>query len=227
MRRLSDRRVATMFALVLASGFCFALVWVRAWRTGSNDYAFLEWNLELAWIPFVLALAFYDTWRRGRSRILLALLGVLWLLFLPNAPYMVTDLVHLGRISGAPLWYDGAMIAAFAGTGLLLGLGSVFLVHTVALRTLGARLGWVGLVPVLALCSAGVVLGRFARLNSWDAVTRPGQLVHLLLAHAGDPLASRRALAATAGYAVFLVLAYVVLYTVSSLRPGLEGDSRL
>jgi uncharacterized membrane protein len=227
MRRLSNRRVATMFALVLASGFCFALVWVRAWRTGSNDYAFLEWNLELAWIPFVLALAFYDTWRRGRSRIVLALLGVLWLLFLPNAPYMVTDLVHLGRISGAPLWYDGAMIAAFAGTGLLLGLGSVFLVHTVALRTLGPRVAWALLLPVLALCSAGVVLGRFARLNSWDAVTRPGQLVHLLLSHAADPLASRRALAATAGYAVFLVLAYVVLYTVSSLRPDVERDRRL
>ena len=222
MRRLSDRRVATIFALVLASGFCFGLVWLRAWRTGSNDYGFLVWNLELAWIPFIVALAFYDSWRRGRPRWLLVALGSLWLLFLPNAPYMVTDLVHLGRISGAPLWYDGAMISAFAGTGLLLGLGSVFLVHTVALRTLGPRLGWAVLLPVLALCSAGVVLGRFARLNSWDALVRPGRLVQFLAAHAADPLASRRALAATAGYAVFLVLAYVVLYTVSSLRPDLE-----
>jgi uncharacterized membrane protein len=227
MHRLSDRRVATIFALVLASGFCFALVWVRAWRTGSNDYGFLIWNLELAWIPFVIAIAFYDSWRRRRSRWLLLALGSLWLLFLPNAPYMVTDLVHLGQIAGAPLWYDGAMISAFAGAGLLLGLGSVFLVHSVALRTLGPRLGWVVLLPVLALCSAGVVLGRFARLNSWDALTRPGRLVQLLATHATDPLASRRALAATLGYAVFLVLAYVVLYAVSSLRPGLEHDRRL
>jgi uncharacterized membrane protein len=226
MRRLSDRRVATMFALVLASGFCFALVWVRAWRTGSNGYSFLVWNLELAWIPFVVAVAFYDSWRRGRSRWLLATLGGLWLLFLPNAPYMVTDLVHLGRIGGAPLWYDGAMISAFAGTGLLLGLGSVFLVHTVALRTLGPRLGWAVLLPVLALCSAGVVLGRFARLNSWDALVRPGRLAQFVVAHATDPLGSRRALAATAGYAAFLVLAYVVLYAVSSLRPDLEPDRR-
>ena len=215
-----------MFALVLASGFCLALVWVRAWRTGSNGYSFLVWNLELAWIPFIVAVAFYDSWRRGRSRWLLAGLGVLWLLFLPNAPYMVTDLVHLGRIPGAPLWYDGAMISAFAGTGLLLGLGSVFLVHSVALRTLGPRLGWAVLLPVLALCSAGVVLGRFARLNSWDALVRPGRLVQLVVAHAADPLASRRALAAAVGYAVFLALAYVVLYAVSSLRPDLERDRR-
>jgi uncharacterized membrane protein len=213
-----------MFALVLASGFCCSLVWARTWRTGSNDYGFLVWNLELAWIPFVLALAFYDSWRRGRPRAVLAVLGALWLLFLPNAPYMVTDLVHLGRISGAPLWYDGAMIAAFAATGLLLGLGSVFLMHTVALRSLGPRLGWALLVPVLALCSGGVVLGRFARLNSWDAVAQPGRLVEFAVHHAADPLASRRALVATLGYAVFLVLAYVVLYAVSSLRPDLEHD---
>ena len=213
-----------MFALVLASGFCFALVWLRAWRTGSNGYGFLVWNLELAWIPFIVALAFYDCWRRGRPRWVLAVLGSLWLLFLPNAPYMVTDLVHLGRISGAPLWYDAATISAFAGTGLLLGLGSVFLVHSVALRTLGPRLGWAVLLPVLALCSAGVVLGRFARLNSWDALVRPGRLAHFAIAHATDPLASRRAIAATVGYAVFLVVAYVVLYAVSSLRPDVERD---
>lgn len=215
-----------MFALVLLSGFCLGLVWLRAWRTGSNGYSFLVWNLELAWIPFVVAVVFYDSWRRGRPRSLLAVLGSLWLLFLPNAPYMVTDLVHLGRIGGAPLWYDGAMISAFAGTGLLLGLGSVFLTHSVALRTLGTRLGWAVLLPVLALCSAGVVLGRFARLNSWDALTRPGRLAHFLVAHATDPLASRKALAATVGYALFLVLAYVVLYAVSSLSPELERDRR-
>ena len=215
-----------MFALVALSGFCFALVWVRAWHTGSHGYGFLVWNLELAWIPFIVALVFYDSWRRGRSRWLLVVLGSLWLLFLPNAPYMVTDLVHLGRIPGAPLWYDGAMISTFAGTGLLLGLGSVFLVHSVALRTLGPRLGWAILLPVLALCSAGVVLGRFARLNSWDALVRPGRLGQFLVAHAADPLASRRELAATIGYAVFLVLAYVVLYAVSSLRPDPDHDRR-
>jgi len=226
MRRLTDRRVATLFALVLASGFCCALVWARAWRTGSNDYGFLVWNLELAWIPFLLALAFYDSWRRRRPGVVLVLLGAAWLLFLPNAPYMVTDLVHLGRISGAPLWYDGAMIAAFAGTGLLLGLGSVFLIHAVVVRSLGQLLGWVALLPVLVLCSAGVVLGRFGRLNSWDAVVRPGRLGQLLVEHASDPFASRRALAATAGYAVFLVLAYVVLYAVSSLRPDADRDRR-
>jgi uncharacterized membrane protein len=226
MRRLSDRRVATFFALVLASGLCVTLLAVRAWHSATDGYSFLLWNLVLAWIPFLLALAFYDGYRRGRSRFVLAALGTLWLLFLPNAPYMVTDLVHLGEIRGAPLWFDGAMIASFACTGLLLGLASVFLVHAVATRALGVVQGWLAVVPVLALCSAGVFIGRFGGLNSWDAIVRPSRLGDLLAANLADPLASRRALAATLAYAVFLALAYCVLYALSSLRLELEREER-
>ena len=226
MGRLSDRRVATIFAFVLSSGFCVALVAVRAWHAGFDGYRFLVWNLVLAWLPFLLALTFYDRCRRRPGRLTGALLLALWLVFLPNAPYMVTDLVHLGRIPGAPLWYDGAMIAAFACTGLLLGLGSVILVHAVATRRFGSRLGWALLLPVLLLCSLGVFLGRFERLNSWDVFVRPGRLGDLLLGHLADPLGSRRAVVATIGYAAFLALAYIVVYSLSSLRLQLEQEGR-
>jgi uncharacterized membrane protein len=224
MARLSDRRVATIFALVLASGFCVALLAAREWHTGSNGYRFLVWNLILAWIPFLLALVFYDGCQRGRSKVGLAVIGALWLLFLPNAPYMVTDLVHLGSIPGAPLWFDGAMIAAFAGTGLLLGLVSVSLVHAVALRVLGRLLGWAALLPVLGLCSLGVVLGRFGRLNSWDVVVRPMRLGDLLAERLADPVGDGRAAVATLGYTAFLALAYVVLYSLSSLHLEFERN---
>jgi uncharacterized membrane protein len=226
MAALSDRRVATVFAFVLASGLCVSLVALRAMHAGYDGYGFLVWNLFLAWIPFLLAVVFYDGYRRQRPRLFLGGVGVLWLLFLPNAPYMVTDLIHLGHVSGAPLWYDGAMIAAFAATGLLLGLCSLFLVHAVALRVLGPVLGWLLVAPVLALCSAGVLVGRFERLNSWDALVDPARLIDLLARHLADPLASRRAIALLVGYACFLGVAYVVLYAVSSLRLELERESR-
>jgi uncharacterized membrane protein len=226
MAALSNRRLATMFAFVLASGLCVSLVAVRALHAGFDGYGFLVWNLFLAWIPFLLALAFYDGYRRGRSRVVLAAVALLWLLFLPNAPYMVTDLVHLGTVPGAPLWFDGAMIAAFAATGLLLGLCSLFLVHTVALRVLGPVPGWLALAPVLALCSAGVLVGRFERLNSWDALVDPARLAGLLGTHLADPFGSRRALALLVGYTCFLGIAYLVLYAVSSLRLELEQEPR-
>ena len=118
---------------------------------------------------------------------------------------MVTDLVHLGQIPGAPLSFDGAMIAAFAAVGLLLGLASVSLVHAVALRVFGRLLGWTALLPVLGLCSLGVLLGRFGRFEQLrDALVRPMRLGDLLAGRLADPYGNGRALAAALGYTVFL-----------------------
>ena len=98
----SDRRIAALFSLVLASGLCIVLLAIRVRYPHGLEFRFLAWNLVLAWIPFLLAVALYDAARRGRSSSFLWLLGGAWLLFLPNAPYIVTDFVHVGRVSGRP-----------------------------------------------------------------------------------------------------------------------------
>ena len=216
--RLSDRRVAAFFSLVLASGLCLALLAVRVRYPHGYEFRFLAWNLVLAWIPFLLAVALHDGARRGRTTAMLASLGALWLLFLPNGPYIVTDFVHVGRASGVPVWFDAGMIASFAAVGVVLGLGSVLLVQGVIERRFGAVAGWAALVPIFALCSLGIYLGRVSRFNSWDAVTNPGRLARTLGSHLADPLARPEALVALAGATGLLVVGYLVLYTVSDLR---------
>lgn len=218
MPGLSDRRVATFFSLLLASGLCCALLLVRARQTGTEEYGFLLWNLFLAWIPFVLALALYDGARRARRRraLLLATAG-LWLLFLPNAPYIVTDFVHVGEIGGAPLWFDAALVASFGGTGLVLGLVSLVLVQAVVCRALGPAWGWLAASAALALTSAGIVLGRVYRFNSWDALARPRSILDVVGSHAVDPTGSADGLALVAGMTGALVVAYLVVYALSGL----------
>ena len=225
MRTLSDRRTATCFSLVLASGLCLGLLVLRAMQPEAYGYRFLAWNLLLAWVPFLLALALYDSDRQRRSMLVLVGLGSLWLLFLPNAPYILTDFIHVGELPGAPLWYDAGMTAAFAATGLVLGLGSVLLVQGVVARRVGPRAGWAMLGPVLLLCSAGVYIGRIHRLNSWDAVTRPERLLDLVGSRLADPLGRPESLAALVGLTGFLAVAYLVLYTFSSLGPD-RGQGR-
>src|SRR5919201_1182942 len=101
---VSPRRSLVLLSLALSSGFCLALEAARIAHSRTYLYGFLVWNLLLAWIPFLLALAIYDGHRRGRLRLGL---GALWLLFLPNAPYIGTDFIHIAHIRrGAPLWFD-------------------------------------------------------------------------------------------------------------------------
>ncbi len=215
----SDRRIAALFSLVLASGLCIVLLAIRVRYPHGLEFRFLAWNLVLAWIPFLLAVALYDAARRGRSRSVLWLLGGAWLLFLPNAPYIVTDFVHVGRVSGVPVWFDAGMIASFAGVGLVLGLGSVLLVQGVIERRFGTLVGWIALAPIFLLCSAGIYIGRVRRLNSWDAITQPDSLLRAVAARLADPLARPETLVTLVGVTCLLVVAYLVLYTVSDLRP--------
>src|SRR4029450_2324114 len=91
------------------------LLAVRIDRVGEPAFVFLTWNLFLAWIPFVLSLCVAAVHSRGGPRPLLWVLGAGWLLFLPNAPYILTDFIHLGRVGGAPLWVDDARLGNFAG----------------------------------------------------------------------------------------------------------------
>jgi uncharacterized membrane protein len=84
---------------------------------------------------------------------------------LPNAPYILTDFIHLGRVGGAPLWFDAALIGTFAAAGLALGLGSLLVVHDVVEARAGRVVGWAVAVSSLGLSAIGIYLGRFPALQ--------------------------------------------------------------
>ena len=221
----SRRRALAVGALLLASAFAIAMVAVRVVYTGSGDYQNMLWNLVLAWVPFVVALEIYDRHRRGAAAGRLALPAVVWLLFLPNAPYLMTDFKYLAELGGAPVWYDAMLLMTFAWLGLLLGFGSLYLMHAVAARVAGVAAGWVAVAGVLGLTAFGVYLGRFQRWNSWDVVRDPTGLAAQVWRGATDPLAYPHTLAVTFALGAFLTLGYLVLYSFLRLA-AVEADER-
>ena len=221
---MRDRRGLTFLALLAASALCVATVEYRIHRTGDPFYRFLVWNLILAWVPFTLALAAYDRARRKLDLGVVAL-GVLWLLFCPDAPYMLTDFIHLQSSPTAPLWYDALMLSAFAWTGLLLGFASLYLMQMVWRRAAGSVLSWLGVVAALGLASFGVYLGRFVRFNSWDALVRPGRVADVIRNQLENPFHHPKLVAALIVLTGFLTVAYAVLYSFAGLRLELERDS--
>jgi uncharacterized membrane protein len=148
-------------------------------RVLHRDARWMTWNLILAWIPVGLALLLF---RRGEGH---RRTGVWWVgagllaLFLPNAPYVFTDLVHL-RDDVLLVGHGGSVLsgvlpvyAAFIGAG--------FVAYYLVLRELGRYLtasglgAWVAPATLAthAVCAVGVYLGRLARLNSWEPVVQP------------------------------------------------------
>jgi uncharacterized membrane protein len=219
----SRRRLAAVLGLFTASLFCVALVVVRNVHTGQVNFRYLVWNLFLAWIPFVLAVFVYDRWRRRRGGVLLIVLGGLWLLFFPNAPYIATDFVHLEHDPLSPYWYDAVTIAAFAWMGVLLGFASLYLMQTVVRQWRGAVAGWIFAFIAIGLGSLGIYLGRFLRLNSWDALEHPSVLPRILHTVARDPFAYQEAIAVTLMFTLALSFAYFLLYNFAAV--GLELDA--
>jgi uncharacterized membrane protein len=220
----SRRRLATILGLFAGSLFCVALVAVRNYHTGDPNFRYLIWNLFLAWIPFALAVFVYDRWRRRGAGLTLFLLAALWLLFFPNAPYIATDFVHLQRDPLAPYWYDAVTISAFAWMGVLLGFASLYLMQTVVRQWRGELAGWIFAVVAIGLGSLGIYLGRFLRLNSWDAVEHPSVLPRILHAVARDPFAYQEAIAVTLLFTFALMFAYFLLYSFAALSLELDAE---
>jgi uncharacterized membrane protein len=193
--------------------WCVCMIVVRFDRTGSGYYRFLIGNLFLACLPLFLSttLRIANRWRFHWT-IQLAL-SALWLLFLPNAPYILTDILHLTRASQAPAWYDLALLLSCSGTGLLLGYLSLIDVQAMVARKFGIACSWIFAMVSLVLSGFAIYLGRFLRWNSWDVLINPKLLFEITggLAH---PWAHGKALAVTLIFAVILTLGYVTFRTL-------------
>jgi len=217
---MPGRRTLAVAALLAASALCVALLELRVHETGSSYYRFLIWNLTLAWVPFVLAVGAYARARR-RVDAFVWLLLVPWLLFFPNAPYLLTDFIHLDE-GPAPLWYDALMLSAFAWTGLMLGFASLYLVQMILRRAAGEAAAWVGALGALGLASVGVYIGRFIRFNSWDALLHPLAVADVVRDQLGSvPL---RAAEGFVALTTFLAVGYLIVYSFADLRLELDPD---
>ena len=133
LRLLFKPELATpVLALMFASAVCVTLVTTRIVLDHNFRYAFLGWNLFLAWLPLIFALLLCEQHvQGGRRRGRLAAWGLTWLLFFPNAPYIFTDLMHLTNRFFPHYWTDMLMILSCALTGLMLGFVSLYIVQSV------------------------------------------------------------------------------------------------
>ena len=150
-----------------------------------------------------------------------------WLLFFPNAPYIITDLYHIRYAAAMPVWFDMALIVSFAWNGLLLGFLSLMDIEQVIGRF--TRKVWARLfsISAIVLASFGIYLGRFLRWNSWDIVTHPWLLMHDIADRVFHPFQHPRTVGVTIVFSLFLLFSYfTIVALVQHQRPSALPDKR-
>ena len=200
------------YAVIFSTLLCFALWVTRVYWSKTWLYRFLLWNLFLAWIPYVCSLWAWS-WHHAHPRqwwglLLPILIGIA---FFPNAPYIVTDFLHLRERVPIPLWFDIGFFASFAWTGTALGVYALRVMHRIVEVWLGRILGWVFALGVITLSGAGIYIGRFLRWNSWDLVTQPKAIFYDLASRLRHPLGYKDTYAFTLLFAGLLFACYLTI----------------
>jgi uncharacterized membrane protein len=212
-------RIPLIVILVASSALSVALFVLRSQHIGAPVYFFLNWNLFLAWLPLLAAVtAWIVQGEAQRPRLRVIPMLALWLLFLPNAPYIVTDLMHLKQHEGVPIWYDAIMLLTYAWNGLMVGFVSLWIVQGLVTRWFGVVAGWAGAMIALGLAAVGIYLGRFERWNSWDIFTNPQAIFGQLLGGLLNPADNMNAIVVTSILCGVLIVMYLTLAAL--------GDSR-
>jgi uncharacterized membrane protein len=189
----------------------------RVFYSGTNNYSNLLSNLFLAWIPYIISVLASSTYRVNPKRWwIILLLGFFWLVFFPNAPYMVTDFYHLDPRPPVPLWFDISLIAIFAFTGCFLAIASLRSIHIIIDRFLGKFIGWLFALFTLGLGSLGVYLGRFSRFNSWDIILKPKTVLKDIAFNILNPLDNLGFIGFTIMFTSILLVFYLMFVTAST-----------
>jgi uncharacterized membrane protein len=201
--------------IYLSLCFSVALVFARVVYTGELHYIFIIWNLFLAWVPFAISNVLRQKY--NASPWLQGLLIFGWLIFFPNAPYIITDFMHLGESPIVPLWFDVFLLFTASWNGLLLGVLSLFKIEKFLENKFSSRLASFCIVICLFLCGFGVYAGRFLRWNSWEIFTDPKNIME----DAVQRLLNPHEHPATWGVTMLIgMMLMIVYYTLKNLRGG-------
>ncbi|MEA5405930.1 DUF1361 domain-containing protein [Arcicella sp. DC2W] len=212
-KQKSHNKILSNLAMMSALGvflFLFeAIVLHNTYLIGIN------WNLFLAWVPLFIVLYMNKQVKaKALSKNRMLIYSFLWLLFFPNAPYIITDLVHLHPYQGNSYWHHQIMIYTFAFVSLICGLLSLYWIQKIWEATFSKYWSMIFVIASVILAGYGIFLGRIQRFNSWDLFTHPMALLKYVLHSFSNPTA----ILMTFEFSVFIGLAYCMLHSLIHLN---------
>lgn len=204
--------------LLLSSLFSVGLFSVRLFSQQNFEYWYLNWNLLLAWIPLLLGILLVDRLKTTRwlswQNIMLS---VLWLGFLPNSFYIITDFIHLQHTLNATLLFDAVLLFSFTLNGLLLGFLSTSMIHRELNKRFDKNIASTMVAGIFLACSFAIYLGRYLRWNTWDVLINPAGLLFDVSDRFINPGAHGETFSTTALFFVFFSVTYLTVQELVSI----------
>jgi uncharacterized membrane protein len=203
------KKITQMLILISITVVFFDLIRLDLW--GKDDLLYLIWNLFLAWIPYVISKFFI---KKDMPTGRFVIFFIFWLIFFPNAPYLVTDVLHIAGRFSSFLWYDSLLFFFFGWIGLFLGMLSLLEIHQYLKTRLSYIISEIIIFAICVISSFGIYLGRFERWNSWDIFINPFHLikdsfnVSINTTHSGTPLIF------VSVFTIFMYFIYKTIYVL-------------
>lgn len=210
-----------LLTLLASSVISLSLLGIRILVSGKFNYWFLSWNLVLAWIPLIFALAlrirlFKNPFLSWQSMGLF----VLWLGFLPNSFYIMSDLIHLQSSGDAIILFDIAMVMSFIINGLILGYISVYVIHSLLRPRMIRYQSWFVIQLVFLASSFAIYLGRYLRWNTWDLLFNPFGLIFDISERIINPVLHIQTYIVTFTFFIVLSATYTIVYQLAHVLSG-------
>lgn len=202
--------------LFVSIGFTLTMLAARFIHTHELTYYFYLWNLFLALIPLVCSRKLLNQKRLDFKAICYL---AIWLLFFPNAPYLVTDLFHFSPGEGCPAWFDLILVSSASWNGIVVATISLLQVEKFLRKCFSNKKVHFILMFFILLCGYGVYLGRFPRFNSWDVMTNPAGLAYYIKNSIVHP---HQNISAWAFTTMFSLLFGIIFFTIKGLNTQQE-----
>lgn len=197
--------------LLISSLFSFSFFMVRVLNQRDFEYWYLNWNLFLAWLPLLFSIVLV---KRLRNSPWLSwqniALSMLWLGFLPNSFYLMTDFIHLQHTLNSTLLFDVVLLLSYTLNGLLLGLISVYMIHAELKKRLNSDASNVVIAAIFLACSFAIYLGRYLRWNTWDVLINPAGLLFDVSDRFINPGSHGQTFSTTALFFVYITGTYFI-----------------
>ncbi len=179
MLKLNSNNFIKYIVLLILNSLVASLLLILV-SVYSHNFSFLYfiWNLFLSWVPLIVSvILIYLLRKKLWSSWSALILSFIWLIFIPNSFYMISDFIHLIEVPINYILYFTVAFTAIIYSASINGYFSLYLIHREINKRFSFKASWFLVALICLISGYAIYIGRVLRWNSWNILTNPGGIL--------------------------------------------------